>query len=93
MLYTSFIEENFLYIIMEYCGSSIYDILSTKYPKGLDNHDLIVCILYQVLKALNYLHENNLLHRNLKSNNILINSQGICKITDFENSKCIIFSY
>jgi serine/threonine protein kinase len=63
--------------------------MSTKFVKGFDNHDLIINILHQILKALNYLHENKLLHRNLRSHNILLNNKGVCKITEFENSKCI----
>ena len=41
------------------------DILSTQH---------ITFILYQVLKALKYVHSAQLLHRDLKPSNILINS-------------------
>ncbi|CAF1401567.1 unnamed protein product, partial [Rotaria sordida] len=41
----------------------------------------------QILKDLQYLHENHILHRDIKSANILINSRGEIKIADFGTSK------
>ena len=36
-----------------------------------------------MLKGLKYLHENNQIHRDMKSDNILINDNGEIKIADF----------
>ena len=44
-------------------------------------------IIFQILKGVQYLHSNSVLHRDLKSSNILINNQGEVKITDFGLSK------
>ena len=43
----------------------------------------IKCIMIQILKALDYLHKNFILHRDLKLSNILINRKGIIKLCDF----------
>ena len=43
----------------------------------------------QVIIALEYFHNHNIIYRNLKPENILINKNGYIKITDFELVKKI----
>ena len=43
----------------------------------------ISSIISMVLKGLDYIHNKNLIHRDIKGANILINNQGIVKIADF----------
>ena len=40
-------------------------------------------IIYQILKALKYLHSAQLVHRDLKPSNVLINSDCQIKLCDF----------
>jgi mitogen-activated protein kinase 15 len=40
-------------------------------------------IVYQIAKALKYLHSAQLIHRDLKPSNILINSSTLIKLCDF----------
>jgi len=40
-------------------------------------------MLYQIADGLNYLHEKNIIHRDLKCENILINQDNKCQIADF----------
>ncbi|KAL1851436.1 serine/threonine protein kinase, CMGC, CDC2/CDK subfamily [Diaporthe australafricana] len=43
----------------------------------------IKCYLVQLLEGLKYLHENKILHRDMKAANLLINNKGILQIADF----------
>ncbi|KAI1201025.1 kinase-like protein [Nemania serpens] len=43
----------------------------------------IKCYLLQLLQGLRYLHENKILHRDMKAANLLISNKGILQIADF----------
>ncbi|KAH7051332.1 kinase-like domain-containing protein [Macrophomina phaseolina] len=55
----------------------------------LDNPDVrftepqIKCYMLQLLEGLRYLHDNHILHRDMKAANLLINNRGILQIGDF----------
>lgn len=69
------------YILMEYIeGNNIEDYLKTK-PE--DINDLFI----QALNAFHCLHFNNILHRDIRPENIMIDSDGILKIIDFGFAK------
>jgi len=40
-------------------------------------------IMYEVLQGISYLHSHNVMHRDIKCSNILLNNQGEIKIADF----------
>lgn len=43
----------------------------------------IKCYLSQLLEGVNYLHQQNFMHRDLKAANILIDNQGLVRLADF----------
>ncbi|EPS43427.1 hypothetical protein H072_2581 [Dactylellina haptotyla CBS 200.50] len=43
----------------------------------------IKCFMLQLLKGIKYLHQNNILHRDIKAANLLINNKGVLQIADF----------
>ena len=46
-------------------------------------------IVYQILKALKYIHSGELIHRDLKPSNILLNSECHMKLADFGLARSI----
>lgn len=43
----------------------------------------IKCYMKQLLEGIFYLHNNNIIHRDIKTANLLINNKGILKVADF----------
>ena len=68
--------KDHIYIVMEYCnGGSLSDCLG-KYTakfKRLFNERIVQYLMKQIIKGLNEFHSKNILHRDLKLDNILIN--------------------
>ena len=54
---------------------------------------LLAGVVAQCLLALEYLHEANLVHRDIKSDNILLNASGQVKIGVCGNSCCVSLVY
>ena len=51
------------------------------------DEDWVAVIAYSVLSALNYLHKDNNIHRDVKPGNILISKAGQVKLSDFGITK------
>ncbi|ODV94962.1 hypothetical protein PACTADRAFT_76546 [Pachysolen tannophilus NRRL Y-2460] len=54
---------------------------------GRFEESLIRFLTAQVLQGLAYLHKRGILHRDLKADNLLLEIDGVCKISDFGISK------
>lgn len=74
-------EDGFLNIFLDYVpGGSISQMLSSYGPL---EEPLVRSFVKQILVGISYLHRKNVIHRDIKGANILIDTQGIVKITDF----------
>ena len=73
-------SEN-IYIIMEYCEKGeLYDHIIEEICL---NEKEAAYYFYQLINGLEYIHKNGIVHRDLKSENLLINKNNILKIIDF----------
>lgn len=80
-------EGNVLNIFLEYvAGGSVASMLLTY---GVFEEPLIKNFVKQILNGLNYLHEMNIIHRDIKGANVLVDDKGHIKISDFGISKKI----
>ena len=70
---------------IEYCHyGSIREIIKKGKKKGIFINELeISAIIYMVLKSLVFIHKNNLIDRDIKGRNILVDKEGIIKLCDF----------
>ncbi|XP_064394786.1 mitogen-activated protein kinase kinase kinase kinase 5-like [Halichondria panicea] len=78
----SYLRRDRLWIAMEYCGGgSVQDIYHVT-NQGL-NELQIAFICREMLAGLEYLHERNMIHRDIKGANILLTDDGEVKLADF----------
>lgn len=71
-----------LWIFLEYMdGGCLTPIVEER--KGNISEGVCSYILYQTLKGLHSLHKRNIVHRDIKSDNILVNEAGDLKLADF----------
>ncbi|KAK6498734.1 putative protein serine/threonine kinase [Arthrobotrys musiformis] len=84
--YESFFKNHFLWIVMELVDyGSCAELVHRSHTEWRSYSDESTCkiILRETLKALAYIHENNLIHRDLKAANILLSTNGDVKLADF----------
>lgn len=73
--------KNNHYIVMEYIrGRTLKQLLS---QRGALDKEEAVDIMIQLASAVQHAHENHIIHRDIKPQNILVKDDGTIKITDF----------
>lgn len=80
--YECFDFKNRLWIFLEMMdGGALTTMLEEMGGKVSENLCKYVC--YRSLLGLKYLHDRHILHRDIKSDNILVNTDGSIKLADF----------
>ncbi|KAK2405517.1 ACT protein tyrosine kinase family protein [Trifolium repens] len=71
-----------LCIVTEFMsGGSVYDYLHKQ--KGFFKFPTLLKVAIDVSKGMNYLHQHNIIHRDLKTANLLMDENGVVKVADF----------
>ncbi len=80
---TAFVNGADLWIVMPLLtGGSVLDLMTESYPTGLPE-SLAVYVIYSVLNAIDYFHDNNQIHRDVKARNVLLDSKGNVMLSDY----------
>jgi serine/threonine protein kinase len=82
-------ENGHSYLLMEYIQTDLSKFFrENKENPNVMNENFLKNISFQILNGLNYLHENNIIHRDIKLENILYDPKNnIAKIGDFGLSR------
>ncbi|NWH82158.1 PAK6 kinase, partial [Piaya cayana] len=79
-MYKSYLVGDELWVLMEFLqGGALTDIVS----QIRLNEEQIATVCESVLQALSYLHSQGVIHRDIKSDSILLTLDGRVKLSDF----------
>ncbi|KAB2055208.1 hypothetical protein ES319_A11G020300v1 [Gossypium barbadense] len=90
--FCSFVVDRNLWVVMPFMSEgSCLHLMKIAYPEGFEE-PAIGSILKETLKALDYLHRQGHIHRDVKAGNILLDNNGTVKLADFGVSACMFDS-
>ncbi|VVD03579.1 unnamed protein product [Leptidea sinapis] len=73
-----------IFIVMDYVEHDLKSLMETmRNKKQVFLPGEVKCLMTQLLRAVHHLHDNWILHRDLKTSNLLLSHKGILKVGDF----------
>ena len=86
----SFQDEDFLYLLLPFTsGGELFNVVHTDQRDGLDNN---AAQFYAgcIIESLGYMHARNIVYRDMKPENALIDNDGYCIMIDFGFAKIVV---
>jgi len=82
--FDSFLVQEHIWVVMEYMGGGCLTEVLEQFENGVHmTEEMIANICSNTLKGLHYIHNLHRIHRDIKSDNILLGSNGEVKLADF----------
>ncbi|XP_064395856.1 cyclin-dependent kinase 9-like isoform X1 [Halichondria panicea] len=81
-------ERGSIYLVFEFCAHDLAGLLSCEDVKF--SLAEIKSIISQLFNALHFTHNSKILHRDMKSSNVLITKDGILKLADFGLARALL---
>jgi len=75
-----------IYLICDYMESDLHAVIRANILEEIHKQ----YVIYQLLKALKYMHSGQLLHRDIKPSNILLNSDCLVRVCDFGLARSVV---
>lgn len=94
--YCSFRDHHSLYLVMELCrGGDLFGLISQEYQNQQEqgvsdaacSFELTQFYMAELINALEYMHSQHVIHRDIKPDNLLLSKHGHLKVTDFGTAK------
>ena len=77
----SFQDEQYLYLVMDFCQGG--DLMSYLIKEDTLSEEKAKFYIAEIILCVNEIHKMKCIHRDLKPDNILIDKNGHCKLSDF----------
>lgn len=88
VLYSFFAQEGRYYMAMEFAQGQTLGYIMKRHPNGMPWRQA-VRLIGQVLSALEYAHSQDVIHRDIKPNNLIVQPNGTVKVMDFGVAKIL----
>uniref|UniRef100_A0A6B2L6Z0 Mitogen-activated protein kinase n=1 Tax=Arcella intermedia TaxID=1963864 RepID=A0A6B2L6Z0_9EUKA len=74
-----------IYLVFEYMETDLHAVIRANILEDIHKR----FIIYQLLKAIKYMHSGKVIHRDMKPSNLLLNSDCLVKVADFGLARSI----